>query len=503
MRTPPTALPVAATFSATDALARATIAKLLSCASLPQRTIMCCGRDAFFLNFKLMEIEQLNKHDIYAIQVGEYFGAHSECVQLVYSPLANVFFLATPDQVEKITEEITNGVESSLSAKILDRSAFPENAPVNEDTFCTLHLLLNEKCNFSCRYCYSAKGRSSAELSIDDIQSVLNYFLSSERQAVKDRTVMFMGGGEPMLSWNLLKEATLMAERIASKNGISLHLSLTTNGSIMPEEALDFLKEHNFTIQISFEVLPKIQKLQRGNYETVAKNINRISQRGINNYVRSTITVDNVDLIEDMVRHLHKEFPNVKKFSVQQVVDPEYFTSKDVVDDFFNRYFINFRKAVAIAEEFGIALRSSSSHLLNYSKRERFCFNLLCLTPYGSLTLCPDVSSPNEKDYEESVIGKIEDGEINIDKVAYDRQASGSIHSIEKCKRCFAKWNCGSGCPSSRRVYSPEIFDSICDYYRRMTVTSLMDRLIDRHRQATGRDLIEDITTKLQSDGIQ
>ena len=66
---------------------------------------------------------------------------------------------------------------------------------VSEDTFCTLHLLRNEKCNFKCRYCYSASGRSSAELDMDTIRPMLDYFLSSARKAVKDRTVMFMGGG--------------------------------------------------------------------------------------------------------------------------------------------------------------------------------------------------------------------------------------------------------------------------------------------------------------------
>ena len=150
-----------------------------------------------------------------------------------------------------------------------------------------------------------------------------------------------------------------------------------------------------------------------------------------------------------------------------------------------------------MAQELGMTLRSSSSHLINYSKRERFCYNLVCLTPYGTLTVCPDVSSPMEADYEDAVFGAITDSskvEINTEKLR--RITSGSIHSIEKCRDCYARWNCGSGCPSSRRVYSPEIFDAICDHYRRMLVDSLVHVLASRHTEATGRDLFSDISIK-------
>lgn len=368
---------------------------------------------------------------------------------------------------------------------------------VGTDTFCTLHLLLNEKCNFKCRYCYSAAGRSSAELTMQTIRPALDFFLSAERRAVRDRTVMFMGGGEPMLSWELLKEATEYAKTVARRQGTDLHLSLTTNGSVMDDGMIGFLKDNGFTVQVSFEILPDVQNGQRGSYETVAGNLRRLSEAGVDNYVRSTITEANVDRIPEMVEHCHACFPKVVKMSCQQVVDPEYFSSRAVVDDFFERYFRSFKEGTAIAGKYGIALRSSSSHLLNYSKREKFCYNLLCLTPYGTLTTCPDVSSPKEKDYRDSLIGEVRDGSVCLDESAFGRISHGSIHTIEKCRGCYAKWNCGSGCPSSRRVYSPEIFDAICDYYRRMLRDSLMEELAAKYEKSTGKDFILDISSKL------
>lgn len=445
-----------------------------------------------------MNLKVLNEHNIYAIPAGCHFGKEGGACYLVYSPLANQFFLSLPREVQLLEEALEKGEAHSALNSLLKQTPPDEGTgEVSSDTFCTLHLLLNEKCNFHCKYCYSAQGRSSAELTMEQIKSTLDYFLSAQRKAVKERTVMFMGGGEPMLSWPLVESATLYALEVARAQGIKVFFSLTTNGSILNDRMISFFKKHNFTIQVSFEILPDVQEEQRGSYEAVARNLKRLTEEGIDNYVRATITPANVDRIPQMVEHCHATFPKVTKMSCQQVVDTNLFTSVEVVRDFFERYFVSFDQAAKIATQYGITLRSSSSHLINYSKRERFCYNLLCLTPYGSFTTCPDVSSPNEADYETSLIGELNEGQVQFNEKAFERNTRGTIHTIDKCHACFAKWNCGSGCPSSRRVYAPEIFDAICDYYRKMLFNSLMEELSKKYKESTGKDLIADISAKL------
>lgn len=442
----------------------------------------------------------LNKNNIFSIPVGNYFGVDADKCQLVYSPLANVFFLSSLNEVRRLDTLLINGQDDPIISSLLKQDAFPDmNADVSADTFCTLHLLLNEKCNFKCKYCYSATGRSSAELSMETVAPMLDYFLSEKRNAVKDRTIMFMGGGEPSLSWAILKQATLYAEKITNTTPVNPHFAITTNGSILNEEMTNFFKEHDFTVQLSFEILPDVQNQQRGSYDSVAKNVKLLTEAGVKNYVRSTITERNVDRIPEMVEYCHIEFPLVTKLSCQQVVDPSYFTSVEIVRDFFKRYFKSFMDGKKISEEYGITLRSSSSHLINYSKRERFCYNLVCLTPYGTLTVCPDVSSPSEPDYSDAVFGKIEGAELVFNHKRLSELTSGTIHNIEKCESCYAKWNCGGGCPSSRRVYPPEIFDAICEHYRAMLTDSLLNALSSRYNKATGRNLTEDISQKLKT----
>ena len=433
---------------------------------------------------------------LFFIPVGTYFGKTQEACYLVYAPLKNKFFLVTPYEAEKIRERLVSGKQLSVDGDTLTAEE-PARQEVSTDTFVTLHLLLNEKCNFHCKYCYSAQGRSDAELTIEQIETVLQWFLSSERQAPKKRTVMFMGGGEPVLSWRKLVQATQLAKQIAERQEVSVGFQLTTNGSVMTDDMLRFLTDNRFRVQISFEVLPDVQESQRGVYAKVAENINRIAEAGIDHYIRSTITPANLERIPEMVEWCHTHFPKTKKLSCQQVVDADYFATPEIVDDFFHRYYVSFKEAEKIADSYGIALRSSSSHLLDYTQRERFCYNLAVLTPYGTLTTCPDVSSPQEKDYPQAVFGEVRSGILQFDSEAFERLSRGSIHYYAECKNCFARWNCGSGCPSTRRVYRQEIFDAVCNHYKHMLVSSLIERLAERFRQSTGNDLYETISKKL------
>lgn len=239
-----------------------------------------------------MKQTALNKNNIYSIPVGRYFNTDDKKCQLIYAPLANLFFLSIPDEVARLESLAEKGnTDDKTLARLLNQSRIADlSAEVSEETFCTLHLLLNERCNFKCKYCYSASGRSTAELNMEQIKPMLDYFLSTRRRAVNDRTIMFMGGGEPALSWEILKEATLYAQKVTIGTCVKPHFAITTNGSILNDEMIAFFKEHDFTVQLSFEVLPDVQNEQRGFYDTVAANVKMLTEAGVKNYVRSTIT---------------------------------------------------------------------------------------------------------------------------------------------------------------------------------------------------------------------
>jgi len=446
-----------------------------------------------------MKYKYLSSKNIYTIPVGDFFSNPINDCFLVYSPLANLFFLALPQEVEQFENLVKENQSNEILEALGNYTPLKNRNPYGEgyESSATFYLLLNEKCNFHCKYCYSAEGRSKAELSIDNICVALDYFLSKERKAPMHRTVMFMGGGEPTLSWKLVEQATMYAEDIAKKNGIELKMELSTNGSIMTYQMLDFYRNHNFELQFSFDVLPDVQNEQRGPFEVVSSNLKKLGENNIKCRIRSTITDLNVDRMAEMVQLCHKEYPSVTCLTCEHVVDPEFFTTADVVQSFYDRYFNSFLKAQSLADMYNINLFSTLSGTIR-ALRERFCYNLYCMTPYNTFTTCPNISSPNETGYDEAIFGHINQEAALFDDNAYKRLTQGSIHTYEKCKYCWAKWNCGGGCPNQRRIYRSEIFDEICIYLKKMLRYKLITELSEKYKENTGKDFYSEITNILK-----
>jgi radical SAM protein with 4Fe4S-binding SPASM domain len=308
---------------------------------------------------------------------------------------------------------------------------------------------------------------------------------------------MFIGGGEPTLSWNLVEQATLYAEKTAKENNINLHKQLSTNGSILTPEMFKFYQEHDFEIQFSFDVIPEVQNIQRAQFDTVSANLKFLSENGIKCRIRSTVTDLNVDRMPEMVELCHTEYPKVNRLILEHVVDPEHFKIPEIIRDFYDRYFTSFIASHLQAKKYGIGLFSSSTGTVR-AVREKFCFNLYCLTPYATFTTCPNISSPIESGYEDAVFGRIQNNEIIFDDTAYRTITSGDIHNNQKCRECWAKWNCGGGCPNQRQVYKSEIFDETCIYQRKILRYNLISELSGKYKKSTGKDMLTEIANILK-----
>ncbi len=300
-----------------------------------------------------------------------------------------------------------------------------------------------------------------------------------------------MGGGEPTLSWDLVTQTVRYAQGLFQEGDKPIRWGISTNGSILTDEMIVFFREYSFDVQFSFDVLPDVQNSQRGCFDKVSENLVRYSEAGIRVRIRSTITRLNVSRMEEMVRFCQQHYPLVKSLACEAVVDPALLTSSQEADDFFSAYFDSFVRAREIARQTGLDCVSSGSKSL-FLIRNRFCGGIYCLTPFGTLSPCPFVSSPREKDYNALVFGKIEHGRVEMDDERYKRLI-GSFEGAEECRSCFARWNCGGGCPNQRRTYSRSIFSSICRHMRDMVKHMLLAKLEERYTATNRVDFRESI----------
>lgn len=388
---------------------------------------------------------------------------------LVYAPLARKMLLVDDEDLH-----LVNGRLSELRV-VGDTGRFFSKIQHVCDLQ-KLSVLPNHTCNFSCSYCYSAKGRGSTVLDQGKLLRALEFFFDSDRLTERNLTISFIGGGEPLLSWPLVKWAMERSEQLASQNGFNLLMTLVTNGSIMNDDIVATLKRYHVLPDVSFDILEEAQNKNRRHFDTVCGTIDHLCDNGLIPSVNATITPDTVDRMEEMVDFMEHRFPLVKNMVFEPVVSDELFPEAADLKDFYTRYLDGFFKARRIAEERDKLVTCRIYKNVD-SLVERGCPSKLALTPQGDLSICYCTSSPKEKMYSQRIYGKVTSDGVEIDSDRFDAIHGINVHSFPKCNRCFAKWHCGGGCMCPNDLYDDAHLDAVCAFTREMVIRTLLGRI--------------------------
>lgn len=429
------------------------------------------------------------KSNVYTIPCGDYFDLNdAKACYLVFSPLRNKFTLVDSQTAKRVREGkcLVDFIPSS----------WPVASPPSPEPF-GMMFLLNERCNFSCSYCYSAESRSGVEMSEDMLlKGIEALHESAARNGRNKATVTFIGGGEPMLSWNLIQRAVLMSEGLGKTSGAVMRYVLVTNGSLFDEEKIKFCQDNQFEVQVSFEVLQEVQNAQRGHYEIVSENIKRLCEAGVSVAIRSTITFANVDRIHEMCAECLKSYPLVGRLACEPVADAGLFKNRAVMRDFADRYYMSFKAAREMCNGRRLEISSSLSRTWR-GFRMRFCGPLFALTPDGTLTGCSHFSSAGSSGYNHFVFGGIDGSGIYVHRDKFNQLFDKAM--AETCHDCWARWNCGGGCPNHRYIYSEEVFAEICSFRKRLLKFELLNELARQYENKTKRSFRSDMIARLGS----
>lgn len=441
--------------------------------------------------------------DIYIIPAGHEFAlADDNAVCVVYSPLANKSFLATRDETEQIRTslgELTNKENqqdnplTTLFAE--ERRERLLGLQIKPEDCVSITILPNNRCNFNCLYCYSANGRSKEELTVDQIVALTKWVYKNASDRKRECRIVFLGGGEPLLSWDIVKKSIIEIENIKEPNGSNIALSISTNGSLLTRGIIDFFVQHHVNVQVSFEILEDVQNAQRGHYSMVHNNILQALDAGLQINLHSVVTKANVARIKEAVQAAYERYKNIKVIGFEPVVDSSF--ERKEASIFFDTYFINFVKAEKYAKPLGIQLLNSASKNLQ-QLRTHYCGPQIILTPHGSFSSCEAVSSPKEKHYDKFIFGGLDgDNQVRIDPATFRRCHPTQPGFMKgECISCWAKWNCGGGCNYKRYEFSPEVFSEYCKFYRRATLHLLANRLREEFSKQAGGNSLDYVVLK-------
>lgn len=422
------------------------------------------------------DLDILHRNHIYPVRLADYLPYESD-KYLLYSPLARGLAVVGRDEaVSFVREFLDTGMVSDkeLFSLIADRELPSVNYVDDPGDVYAMTILPNNICNFSCSYCYAAEGHGRDQLDETALRAALEFFIDSKRTPKEHLYISFGGGGEPLLSWPLMRMVLEYAEKLALKHGKIIHFSFASNGSVISSEIIEAIKRFNIKVNISFDILEDIQNIQRKHYNRVCATLDTLLSNGITPTINSVITPLNVDKQEDMVHEIGRRFPGLKRLSFDYVVDGDLYETVDELEKFYDRYIEHFFRAREIGKEYGIEVSSIKYHNLEQLKT-RACAGGFDITPQGAISVCFFISSPREKLYEEFIYGRIKDGKVSFDKDKFSRMVNETANSQDKCSGCFLKWHCAGGCLFHARSYSKEMLNAMCRFQRKFSIVALLN----------------------------
>ncbi|MBB6713128.1 radical SAM/SPASM domain-containing protein [Clostridium gasigenes] len=300
---------------------------------------------------------------------------------------------------------------------------------------------VTKQCNLNCNYCYVSK--KNKKMTLDTAKSAVEFAIDKINTSKDEKIKISIHGGEPFLN---LEVGRYIVENIKSlvKNGKELLFTLTTNGTLINDEIISFIKDNiNYSFSISIDGLKDIHDMNRkyingeGSFDDVIKNLNKLKENNIYPRIRTTITPETVNKLYETFIYFQK----LGYSSISSILD---FTDDRWNEENLNVYYENLSMIMAYLKENDF---NNFKSKLNNMKKATFSKKGECGAGKSSLhidyngDIYPCSYSLDNKN---NAIGSIYNG-IEIKKIENIKLINES--EIEKCAKCKYKSFCdGNRC---------------------------------------------------------
>jgi uncharacterized protein len=206
-------------------------------------------------------------------------------------------FFPLPSGVDDalLSDEMLISIDSSEPLEANKMSGNP--AIISELVF-----LIAQTCNLKCSYCF-AEGYMDSP-SYNQIMSPSTARVAIEKlfKMGPDLPSILFFGGEPLIGFDTIKETVQAIKEYSLSHQAQMPaLSISTNGTLLNQEMIDFFKDHNFSVTVSLDGPRHINDKQRqfrsgkGTYGIVKNNIDQLRHSGIEVTLEAVFTGNHIN----------------------------------------------------------------------------------------------------------------------------------------------------------------------------------------------------------------
>lgn len=249
------------------------------------------------------------------------------------------------DVLNKIqfSEGVKYDFESAMSAiAVLEERGFLRTSPFGlpysisssiselKPQSISIWLHINNDCNLACSYCF-VKNKSKTTMKPETFENVACLIAKTARTNHIKTVELKFAGGEPTLDIQLMENFRNYLLEQLNGIGIEVKTTILSNGTILNDKLISFLKMPNTGIGISLDgfgashdKIRKFKNSDKGSWEIILKNIETLRKNDIYPGIMVTLSLDTCESMPQLVKwtndnKLHMRLGIVREFNCGQI----------------------------------------------------------------------------------------------------------------------------------------------------------------------------------------
>ncbi|PWT29043.1 thioether cross-link-forming SCIFF peptide maturase [Butyrivibrio fibrisolvens] len=389
--------------------------------------------------------------------------------------------------------EVAEAVEDILSLRQAGQlytddiyENYVEEFKTRDTVIKALCLNIAHDCNLRCKYCFADEGEyhgRKAMMTFEVGKAALDFLVKNSGNRHNLEVDFF--GGEPLMNWEVVKQIVEYGRSIEKEAGKNFRFTITTNGTLLTQEILDYCNKEMGNIVLSIDGRKEVNDKMRPNaaghgmYDVIVPKYLKVaeSRHQLRYFVRGTFTHNNLDFSED-VKHLADL--GFKQISMEPVVaKPEDWYAIKEEDlpklkeeyDKLAKIYLQYRKEGKGFNFFHFNIDLSGGPCV--AKRLSGCGSgceYVGVTPWGDIYPCHQFVGN-----EDFIMGNVFEGIKRTDIQQQFKESN--VYSRPECQKCFARYYCSGGCSANAYNFNGEIntvYKEGCELQRKRIECAIM-----------------------------
>lgn len=361
-------------------------------------------------------------------------------------------------------------VDKNVAKKIPKFITAPNRKPMQVDNlenqylFNNAMLILTNRCNLACAYCYGECSPDCFKTMKEEIvYATIDYIIDCALKLNVKKVKLGFFGGEPTVVWPLMMKAVDYFRLKTQEASLKGFMGITTNG-VMNENKAVWIAKNMDSVTLSLDGMKFIHDIHRSNSFDISFNsgkiIHEISPTILN--IRSTVSNLSVQYIPEIVEFFSKNFPGCKqKYEPLFPMGRAQGEISSVGPPDPTVFFDKLIEAFSAAKKYKSPIGTSVLQFRNYS--QSFCgvngrsFNVAY---DGRIFSCHRMIEGDKDITSKFCYGWFNEysNELVFDNERYEDLKKLNFNNIPECCDCFAQYFCKGDCPATKAILYPDTF---------------------------------------------